>query len=172
MIEVKKGNPYNSKVVGKTQVAFEDSGSAFKVYFIDIRGRDDRAKYEWEHCGRTQEDFLERLRQLKPEGIGFVTAFPHITKVFQFGPTAETNLYTKAYKTETFEELPLDYSGATEVGCAAEILIAAAELRFWLDAQTVDDYLAQACEAGDASFRNHRKMYERFAMGGGAALDT
>ena len=162
MIEVKKGNPYTSKVVGKTQVAFEDSGSALKVYFIDIRGRDDRAKYEWSHCGRTQEDLLERLGQLKPEGIGFVTAFPHITKVFQFGPTVETNLYTTAYKTETFAELPLDYSGATEVGCAAEILIAAAEMRFWLDAESVDEYLAQTCDAGDAAFRNHLKMYERF----------
>ena len=162
MIEVKKGNPYTSTVVGKTQIVLEGTKSAFKVYFIDIRGRDDRAKYEWEHCGRTQEQFLEQLRQLSPEGVGFVTAFPHITKVFQFGPTLETNLYTTAYKTESFEDLPLDYSGATEVGCAAEILIAAEELRFWLDAQTVDEYLAKTCDAGDAAFQNHRKMYERF----------
>lgn len=162
MIKVKKGNPYTSKVVGKTQIELADTKSAFKVYFIDIRGRDDRVKYEWEHCGRTQEQFLDQLHNLNPEGIGFVTAFPHITKVFQFGPTLETNLYTTAYKTENFEVLPLDYSGATEVGCAAEILIAAEELRFWLEAQTVDDYLSRTCDAGDAAFEDHHKMYERF----------
>ena len=162
MVKVKKGNPYTSKVVGKTQIVLEGTKSAFKIYFIDIQGRDDRAKYEWEHCGRTQEQFLEQLRDLNPEGIGFVTAFPHITKVFQFGPTPETNLYTTAYQTESFEELPLDYNEATEVGCAAEILIAAEEFRFWLEAQTVEDYLTKTCDAGDAAFQNHHKMFERF----------
>jgi len=161
MPEVKRSNPYTSQVVGRATVEFGD-GSAFKVYFVDIVGRDDPTKYEWAQCGCTQEEFLERLRELSPEGIGFVTAFPHITKVFQFGPSPETNLYTRAYCTAGFEELPLDYSGATEVACAAEALILAEEFKLWLAARTVDEYLAKTTDAGDAAFANHEKMFQRF----------
>ena len=162
MVKVKKGKPYTSKVCGATTVRFDDTQSAFKVYFVDIVGRDDPSRCEWAHCGQTHAQFIERLKELAPEGIGFVTAFPHITKIFQFGPSPETNLYTHAYKTSTFEELPLDYSGATEVACAAEALILAEEFKSWLAAQTVDEYLGMATEAGDAAFANHEKMYQRF----------
>ena len=163
MIEVKRGKPYTSKVVGKELLLLDETRSAFKVYFVDIVGRDEPAKYEWAHCGRTTDDLMAQLREMAPEGIGFVTAFPHITKIFQFGPNPETNLYTRAYKSETFEEMPLDYSGATEVACAAEALILAEEFKSWLSSGTVDQYLDSMTDAGDASFANHEKMYERFA---------
>ncbi len=162
MLKIKKGKPYTSKVVGKELVPFHETRCASKVYFVDIVGRDEPAKYEWAHCGRTQDEFVARLREFKPEGIGFVTAFPHITKVFQFGPNPETNLYTRAYHTETFEEMPLDYSGATEVACAAEALILAEEFKLWLAAKTVDEYLGEFTDAGDAAFANHEKMLQRF----------
>jgi hypothetical protein len=37
----------------------------------------------------TKAEFEEAFRESGAEGIGFVTAFPHITKVFRFAPSAE-----------------------------------------------------------------------------------
>ncbi|MBM4085781.1 MAG: hypothetical protein FJ272_13415 [Planctomycetes bacterium] len=166
MVKVKKCLPYTSKVVGRTLLKVDETKAAFKVYFVDIVGRAERQRYEWALCGATQEDFLARLKARRPEGVGFVTAFPHITKIFQFGPSPETNLYTRSFDTKTFEEKRLDYAeGATEVACAAEALILAQEFRFWLDAESVEAYLAKLADAGDASFRNCAKLAAYYGQG-------
>jgi len=160
MAQVKVCAPYASEVVAKSSLRIEETGGAFKVYFISIVGREQREKYEWECCGTATDDFLRTLEARRPEGVGFVTAFPHITKIFQFGPNPETNLYTRAYKTSTWEELPLDYSGSTEVACAAEALILADEFRFWLEASSVEAYLGRTSSAGSAQFASHSKLRE------------
>jgi len=162
MAEIKKCLPYVSRVVGRARYEDEESGTSFKVYFVDIRGREQRERYEWSHCGMSHDDFLEALRGIAPEGIGFVIAFPHITKVFQFGPSPETNLYTRAYDTQGLKERSLDYGMGTEVACAAEMLIAAEEFGFWLSAESVGDYLQRSTTAGDAEFRNHNKLWSHY----------
>jgi len=62
------------------------------------------------------------------EGIGFVTAFPHITKVFRFGPEAETAMNVCAWDTRSMAPIGLGRSqGYVEFACLAEAAIAADE---------------------------------------------
>lgn len=158
-MEVKQCMPYASRVAETRLLRMPDGKSAFKVYFIDIVGRDNPERYEWAASKLSKEDFLERVKSAHAEGIGFITAFPHITKIFVFGPGAETNLYTNAFKTRDFSKLDLNYSGSTEVACAAEMAIGAAEFDLWLKAESVDEYLATFTRAGETKFKNHAKLY-------------
>ena len=52
-----------------------------------------------------------------------------------------------------------DYSGSTEVACAAEMGIGAAEFDLWLSCSSVEEYLAQFVDAGAAEFKNHSKLF-------------
>ncbi|MEW6357171.1 MAG: hypothetical protein AB1696_12655 [Planctomycetota bacterium] len=157
-MEVKPCSPYASKVCETQLVKMPDGKSAFKVYFVDITGRDKPERYEWGASGMSKDDFLKRIKASGAEGIGFITAFPHITKMFTFGPSPETNLYTNAFKTPDLSRLDLNYSGSTEVACAAEMAIGAAEFEMWLRAESVEDYLARFAAAGATAFKNHAKL--------------
>ena len=157
-MDVKPSQPYASQVCETRMLEMPDGKSVFKVYFIDIIGRDKPERYEWEASGLSIDDFLERVKGSGAEGVGFITAFPHITKIFVFSPGAETNLYTNAYKTPDLSPLDLTYSGSTEVACAAEMSIGAAEFELWLAADSVQEYLAQFVDAGRTAFKNHAKL--------------
>jgi len=157
-MEVKPCMPYASKVCETRLLEMPDGKSVFKVYFVDIVGRDNPERYEWATSGMSKDDFLDRVKASGAEGIGFITAFPHITKIFIFGPSPETNLYTNALKTPDLSPLDLNYSGSTEVACAAEMSVGAAEFDMWLKAGSVEEYLAQFANAGATEFRNHAKL--------------
>jgi hypothetical protein len=82
------------------------------------------------------------LKRAGVEGVGFVCAFPHIAKVFRYGPEIETVLHVRAFRPSDFTELDLARSdGYLEFACLAEAVIADAEYRLWAEARTVGAYL-------------------------------
>ena len=105
MINPKPANPYDARIAGTRLVRPSEGRSAFKVYFIDIVGRTDPARYEWDRCPTSRDAFLAALARVA-EGVGFVTAFPHVTKLFRFGPHAETVLDVRGYRTADLAEYP------------------------------------------------------------------
>jgi hypothetical protein len=133
---------YAARAAGRA--LYENGPHAFKVYFIDITGRARPERYEWDRCGRERESVLTGLKRVGLEGIGFVCAFPHIAKVFRFGPENETVLQVRAFHPADFRDLDLARSdGYVEYACLAESVIADAEYRLWAAAPTVRDYLGR-----------------------------
>jgi hypothetical protein len=144
MLPIKPCAPYHAIV--RNKVLFRDAGkTAFKVYFVDIIGRPDPARTEWDKCGLSPTDYLSRLGRTDGiEGIGFIVAFPHITKAFRFGPENEIVINVRAWWTKDMAPVDLTRSdGYVEFACLAEAAIAADEFSFWAAAQTVDEYLGK-----------------------------
>jgi hypothetical protein len=149
--------PYHSIVVKKEAITISRA-AVFKLYFISIIGREDRKKYEWEFSPYTMQGFLQQFPGRGLEGIGFIVAFPHVTKVFRFGPRPETNLHALAFETPTWKPISLDRDGWSEVACAAEMDIGADEFRFWAESAGVEEYLKKFSERGAVAIKNHNKL--------------
>ena len=140
-------NTYAARPAGSEMLRLGDGISAFKIYYVDIIGRSDPSRFEWDACGRDRSTISEGLARLGVSGVGFVTAFPHITKVFRFAPSAETILHVRAYSSADFSEISLDRdAGYVECACLAEAVIAADEYRFWAEAPSVETYLERWCD--------------------------
>jgi len=151
--------PYHACTVGQSLIRMPDEKSAFKIYYISIMGRDKPEQYEWEHCLYKQDDFEKVFLFGKHEGIGFVTAFPHITKVFRFSPCAETILDVSEFHTADMQ--PKDCSrgdGSHEFACYAESIISADEYDAWANALTVEKYIAFRCNKTDFSLVSNTKL--------------
>jgi hypothetical protein len=143
VIDPKPANPYDARISGTRLVACPDGRSVFKVYFLDIVGRQNPERYEWDRCPVSRDAFLAALPRVA-DGVGFVTAFPHVTKMFRFGPHAETVLDVRGLRTPDFCEYPLARGDGTfEFACLAEALIASDECGFWASAADVGDYLGR-----------------------------
>ncbi len=143
MIDPKPASPYDARIAGKRLLRSADGRSAFKVYFIDIVGRSDPSRYEWDRCSTGRDAFLAAFARIA-DGVGFVTAFPHVTRLFRFGPHAETVLDVQGYRTAELSEYPLSRGDGTfEFACLAEALIAADESSFWASATEVEEYLGR-----------------------------
>lgn len=135
--------PYHGRTHHSKIITMPNPKSVFKIYYISIIGRDQPELYEWEHCPLSPEQFEETLRSGPHEGIGFIIAFPHITKVFRFSPGAETVLDVSEFQTTGMR--PKDGSrgdGSHEFACYAESMIAADEHEAWAKAATIEEYLA------------------------------
>ena len=152
---------YHSRTVGSTLVRLPDGRSVFKVYYLSIIGRDNPERFEWDRCALKPAAFEVRLAKIGLEGVGFVTAFPHITKVFLFAPAMETVLHVLAFNTADLSPLSLgredDY---LEFACYAEAAIGADEYHAWARAQTVEDYLAYRSPFVDGPVKTNRKLAE------------
>ena len=134
--------PYQARIVDRSMAIMADGKSRFKVYFVSIVGRDQPERYEWERCGLTPAEFIQRFSAGSDEGVGFVTAFPHITKVFRYAPEAETLLHLKAFDTRSFAPLDLGRGeGYIEFACYAEAALAADEYHAWAQSRSVAEYL-------------------------------
>jgi hypothetical protein len=133
MQPIKPCNTYHAVLSGKELCRPAGGKSAFKVYFIDIIGRKEPACTVWTPSGMRAKDFPARLAQAEGvEGVGFVTAFPHITKVFRFGPEAETVMNVRAWDTRDMAPISLGRSqDYVEFACLAEAAIAADEYNAW-----------------------------------------
>lgn len=143
--------PYHAQTVGRTIVRMPDGKSVFRIHYLSIVGRDKPERYEWQHCPLTQDNFETAFRLGGHEGIGFVTAFPHVTKVFRFSPYMETVMDVREFHAEDMR--PLDSArgdGSREFACYAEAIIAAEEYHAWARAATVEEYLAH--EGGKTDF--------------------
>src|SRR5262245_34249711 len=131
---------YAARPAGRA--TYENGPHAFKVYFIDITGRRQPERYEWDRSGRERDSVLTGLKRVGVEGVGFVCAFPHIAKAFRFGPEGETVLQVRAFHPASFTEFDLGRSdGYVEYACLAESVIADAEYRMWAAARSVEEYL-------------------------------
>jgi hypothetical protein len=150
---------YRAVEAGRATVDMPDGRSWFKVYYVSITGRDEPARYEWGKGPFGREDFEGLLLASELEGIGFVTAFPHITKVFRFSPDAETVLHVRAFDTKTLAPLDLGRGmGWVEFACLAEALIAADEYRAWASAPDVETYLHAWSGFSEGPIVAHDKM--------------
>lgn len=159
MEPIKPCNTYRARNSGRMLLTMPDGKSVFKFYFVDIVERREPERFEWSLCGRTQDAFLKVLAASGIEGIGFVVAFPHITKVFRYGPGMETVMNVRAFKTDGLEPISLDRGeGYVEFACLAEALIAADEYRIWAEATSVEDYLKEWSTHDDGPIADNAKL--------------
>jgi hypothetical protein len=136
-----------------------DGRSVFKLYYISVIGRERPELYEWRYCPRSPADFERAFASGGYQGVGFVIAFPHVTKIYRFSPSAETILDVGEFNTDGMT--PRDCSrddGSHEFACYAEAVIAAEEYRAWAKATTVDQYLASRTDAADFPVVSHTKL--------------
>ena len=137
----------------------DDEKSVYKVYFVSIVGRDSPAAYEWAHCELSMDGFLKALTARGPEGIGFVIAFPHITKIYRWGPSMETVLDVAELSTSGLELKDCSREDEYhEFACYAEAAIAAEEYHTWARARTVAEYLDHSLKTGDYPIDYHAKL--------------
>lgn len=167
MREIKPCNPYHAVACGRELLRLADAKSVFKVYFINIIGRADPSRTVWAERGEERALYLKALAAAEGvEGIGFVTAFPHITKVFRFSPQAETVLNVRAWNTRGLTPLPLERDDDyLEFACLAEAVIAADEYRLWAQAETVAAYLEEWGAFADGLVTSHEKLRTYWEQG-------
>jgi hypothetical protein len=170
MQPVKPCNTYHAVLSSHELWRGADGKSAFKVYFCDIVGRKEPARTVWAQCGLAKADsssealakvdFLKGLGKIESaEGVGFVTAFPHVMKVFRFGPEAETNCNVRGWSTMDLKPLDLARSdGYVEFACYAEAAIAAEEFAYWAAAKSVEEYLGRFCRSADWPVAQNDKL--------------
>lgn len=151
--------PYHGRIVDHSLAVMADGKSRFKVYFVSIVGRDQPERYEWAHCGLAPAEFVRRFSAGADEGVGFVTAFPHITKVFRYAPEAEILLHVKAFNTRDFAPIDLGRgAGYVEFACYAEAALAADEYHAWARSRTVAEYLDFWSAQQEAPILDHAKL--------------
>jgi hypothetical protein len=154
-VEVCQG--YAARPAGRA--VYENGLHAFKVYYIDITGRREPERYEWDRSGLERRAVLAGLRRAAVEGVGFVCAFPHIAKAFRFGPENETVLQVRAFRPADFAELDLARSDAyVEYACLAESAIADAEYRRWAAAPSVAGYLRRFVDWSPVAIADPAKL--------------
>lgn len=162
MDPIKSCNSYAARPAGVA--TYRDGKHCFKIYYVDIYDRSQPKRYEWDRFELPREALPEALAEAGVEGIGFVVAFPHITKVFRFAPGAETVLHVRAWRTGGFSEIDLNRAeGYMEFACYAEALIAADEYRFWAEAPSVESYLGRWSKWPDATVEDHGKLGRYYA---------
>ena len=106
MQPVAKANTYHAVIRSQERLAAGKTN--LKVYFIDIVGRKDPSRTEWDKCGIDRRQFLDRLAKTEGvEGVGFVTAFPHITKAFRFGRIHERGVQDRLRRSQAREKCRL-----------------------------------------------------------------
>ncbi len=163
-MNVKPCAPYVGDLVRRTILRMPDGISVFKTYFVSIPGRDDPPRYEWAASRLPVEAAETMLRNSGMEGVGFITAFPHITKFFRFAPAVETVLHVRAFHTPGLQPMPLDRDDAfTEFACLGEALIAADEYQAWADAADVAGYLDQWSAWQHGGIKNPAKLADYVA---------
>jgi len=148
-------------MIRKTWLRLPDKQSVFKLYFFSLIGRDEPERYEWDRSALPSAACEANLLRMAPEGVGFITAFPHLTKVFRFAPSAETLLHVRAFHTRDLTPLDLAREdNYTEFACYAEAVIAADEYRQWAGAGTVSEYLQTLSDFPDGPVASHAKLGE------------
>ena len=158
-MKVETSGTYHGVIENMQLVRLADGKSAFKVYFVSIEGRPEPTRFEWSKTAMDKAAFLKAFETRGVEGVGFVTAFPHITKIFRYNPKSEVILTVKAYNTVTGAEINLDRGeGYMEFACLAEAMIADGEYRLWGKAASVEEYLAASCPMERADIVREGKL--------------
>jgi hypothetical protein len=166
-MEVLETRSYDARLTDRCLVRGQDGRSAFKLYRLDIVGREHPERYQWKASGLDPAELQRHLELF--EGVGFVTSFPHVTKVFRFDPGAETVLIVKAFRTAGFGALDIGRpEGFVEFACLAEALIAADEYRLWAKKVTVERYLSSWSRFQAGTIQDHAKLHHHWVQAGGA----
>ena len=162
-MKIEKCGSYHAKIEGCELVAMPDGKSAFKVYFVSIVGRDNPSRTEWALCGIDKQAFIKAFRESGQEGVGFLTAFPHITKVFRYAPKMEILQHVRAFDTKTFAPISLIRDDFVEFACLAEALLAADEYKAWAAAGSVEEYLRYVSPVENAPGFDNAKLKRYFS---------
>lgn len=160
-MQIAKCRLYHARTFKQSLLRMPDGKSVFKIYYISIIGRDTPEKFEWERAPHAQAGFEKLFLSGNHEGMGFVTAFPHITKIYRFSPYAETILDIGEF--HTADMLHKDCSrndGSHEFACYAESAISADEYEAWAKALTVEEYIAFRCMKTNFPVASNVKMAE------------
>lgn len=156
---VKPCLPYHGRVDQRSVIRMPDGISVFKTYYASIPGRPEPARTEWIGGAQSIMETERSLLNSAITGVGFITAFPHITKFFRFAPSVETVLHVRAFHTPGLRPLPLDREdGFTEFACLGEALIAADEYTAWAQAADVAAYLSSWSSWQDGEIRQADKL--------------
>lgn len=160
MEPIKPCETYRAVLSSRDIYRGSDGKTVFKVYFVDIVGRSDPARTVWAECGREKRDFVASLAEAEGvEGIGFITAFPHISKAFRFSPGAETVLDVRAWNTADMSVHDLRRGeGYVQFACLAEAVVANDEFAFWAEAETVEEYLRKWSDFEECVVGRHDKL--------------
>ena len=135
MTQVLSCESYHGISAGQTVLNMPDGRSVFKLYLLSIIDRNEPALYDWASSRFSISEFKVRFCERDYEGVGFVTAFPHITKIFRYAPEVETVVDVRELNTATLDELDCSRDDQYhEFACYAESLIAADEYRAWAKA--------------------------------------
>ena len=162
-MKIEKCGSYHGKIEGCELVTMPDGKSAFKIYFVSIVGRDNPSRTEWAHCGIDKQAFIKAFRESGQEGVGFLTAFPHITKVFRYAPKMEILQHVRAFDTKTFAPISLIRDDFVEFACLAEALLAADEYKAWAAASSVEEYLRYVSPVENAPVFDNAKLKRYFS---------
>jgi hypothetical protein len=158
-MEIKACRSYHGVLDGFRLLSFPDGKSVFKIYYVSIIGRDRPEQYEWAKCPLSKADYERSLLDKPLEGIGFVTAFPHITKVFRFSPEVEIVLDVAAFDTSGLASRSLSRKeGFMEFACYAEAVLAADEYHAWAKSETTKAYLDFRSPSIDFPVRSNTKL--------------
>ncbi len=156
-MKVTSCNSYAARPAGTA--LWREGKSAFKIYYVDIYGRPQPERFEWDRNDLAREAVPRALAAMGLEGIGFVLAFPHIVKVFRYAPSAEILLFVKAFKPGDGSPIDLDRGdGYVEFACLAEAVVAADEYSLWAAAESVAAYLDHWVTWGDLPIVDHGKL--------------
>lgn len=159
MMRIAACRTYHAQTVGQSLLRMPDGKSVFTVYYLSVIGRDIPERFEWQHCPRTPESFEKAFLAGGHAGIGFVIAFPHVTKIFRFSPAMETVMDVREFHTEGMRHMACSREdGYHEFACYAEAVIAADEYRAWARAATVEEYLAFRSTATDFPVVSNTKL--------------
>ena len=162
-LQVLPCKPYHSKTISKKLIRMPNGLSAFKLYYLNIVGRENPERYEWRRSPLSRNVFESRLLAGGIEGVGFITAFPHIMKIFRFAPEAETVLHVRALEPQSLAPIDLARDpGWGEFACYAEAAIAAGEYHAWATAKSVKQYLAYQSDFEDGAIASASKLAEWF----------
>ena len=155
---------YHAISSGTNLLRMPDGKSAFKIYYLSIVGRDKPESFEWDRCSLSKDDFESRFVSGEYAGIGFVTSFPHISKIFRFAPHMEAVLDVKAFDPSTMKLIDCARDDEyREFACYAEAVIAAEEYRAWAASSSVSDYLTFVCRVHDFPVTTSSKLGEYWA---------
>lgn len=156
---ISAAKPYYARLDRTELLKLPDGKSVFKVYYASLLGRENPAQYEWSKDDLDSGSFANKLTHAGLQGVGFITAFPHITKAFRFAPSSEILLHVRAFNSRTMLELSLARDDAhVEFACLAEALIAADEYRCWAAARSVEEYLKYFSTQGDMQIVDFSKL--------------
>lgn len=158
-MRIKPCRPYHAVLDSAKLLKMNDGKSFYKLYYFSIIGRDQPERYEWAHCSLDKANFERVFIEKGVEGVGFITAFPHITKVFRFSPLAEIVLDVSAYDTDTLKIRDCGREeGFFEFACYAEAGVADEEYRAWAEATDVQAYMTFLAGEEHYPVKKHDKL--------------